>query len=319
VHRSVVHLSTERLVQAILDASGPDRTHVKVATDFISLSMGGVPTWALWRAVREAEKRDYLIIAAAGNYVRTVVWPARFDSVLAVGATNANCTPWSSTSRGSAVDVSAPGEAVCRAMLDHDAYITSVGTGTTYGTASTAGIAALWFAYHRGTPAFQALRDDHAVASTFRHLVAKTAWQPGGSHVPSGVDCHGATWDAGRFGAGIVDAAALLDAPLEEPPAPRAARAATFDDLPLFASLYDDATPRETVRADYRRLFKTDAGDGVLRFESEVMHHYVVSRDVAAALDQIAVQGDRTETAFTRARDALRARDLSARLRAALP
>lgn len=319
VHRSVVHFSTTNLVKAIKDASGSDRTRAKVPTDFISLSMGGVPTWTLWQAVKQAEAQGYLIIAAAGNYVGTVVWPARFDSVLAVGATNYGCRPWAFSSHGPAVDVSAPGESVWRAMVDEQGrYVTSMGTGTTYGAATTAGVAALWFAYHRDSEEFKRLQEDHAVARVFRHLIAKTAWQPGRGSPPPGVECDATSWRASDDGAGIIDAAKLLAAPLEEPAAPRAAAAQSVIELPLFGSLYPAGTSTEGIRTDYQRLFGSTAAPEVGRYESEIMHHYVLDRAVATALDQIAVKGDRSEAAFASVRDALRARDLSPSLRGAL-
>lgn len=318
VHRSVVHFRTANLVQSILDASGTDRTRVKVPTSFISLSMGGVPTYTLWKAVREAEARGYLIIAAAGNHVRTVVWPARFDSVLAVGATNYGCKPWKGTSRGKAVDVSAPGESVWRGIVDKGKDITSMGTGTTYGTATTAGVAALWYAYHQGDPAFTQLADSRSVARVFRHLVAKTAWRPSGTKPPN-VQCDTNRWDSGDNGDGIVDAVALLKASLDDPQARALGPASQTGilDLPLFGSLYPDGTAPQIIQDDYRKLFPAGVADPGL-FESEIMHHYTLDEDLAASLDQIAVRGDRGDAAFERARSILKARDLSPSLRTEL-
>jgi hypothetical protein len=323
VHRSVVHFDTRQLSQAIADASSDDRSRVGAATGLMSISMGGVPSWTLWRAVSNAEKRGYLIVAAAGNYVHTVVWPARFGSTIAVAATNAGCRPWAHTSAGPAVDVSAPGESVWRASLDGTRFVTGMGSGTTYATATVAGVAALWMSRYAGTPAFATLRSEGRVTEAFRQLLKETAWKPGAvpSQAPPGVVCDsGAGWSSELMGAGIVDAAALLARPLPAgtPRAP-ASPAEGLQDLPLFLSLYPGGASRDGVRADYRRLFAPGLADDVAAvFEAEVMHHYAMSREVAGALDAAVVVADRSDAAFLRARQALRRQDISDSLRAAL-
>jgi hypothetical protein len=323
VHRSVVHFDTRQLSQAIADASSDDRSRVGAPSGLMSISMGGVPSWTLWRAVTNAEKRGYLIVAAAGNYVHTVVWPARFDSTIAVAATNVGCRPWAYTSAGPAVDVSAPGESVWRASLEGSGFATGMGSGTTYATATVAGVAALWMSRHAGTPAFAALREEGRVTEVFRQLLQQTAWKPGAvpSQAPPGVACDAdASWNSGLLGAGIVDAAALIARPLPTG-APRgpAPAAAGLADLPLFVSLYPEGASLDAPRADYRRLF----GPGVTLeaaavFEAEVMHHYAMSREVAGAIDAAIAGVERSDAAFLRAREALRGQDLSDSLRAAL-
>ena len=323
VHKSVVHFDTKQMSQAIADASGGDRTRVGVATNVMSVSMGGVPSWTLWRAVTNAEKRGYLIVAAAGNYVHTVVWPARFDSTIAVASTNVGCRPWAHTSAGAAVDISAPGESVWRGAVERDGtFTTGMGSGTTFATATVAGVAALWMARYAATPEFQALRNEGRVTETFRRLLQETAWKPGAvpSQAPAGVVCDDAgPWNTGLMGAGIADAAALLAKPLPAGGPRTAAVARSLEDLPLFATLYPVGTARETVWADYRRLFTAGPDDSALgEYESEVMFHYAQSRDVAIALDQVVEAGDRSDGAFTQASEALRGADLSQQLRGAL-
>lgn len=325
VHRSVVHFDTRQLSQAITDAAGNDRTHVGTPTNLMSISMGGVPSWTLWRAVTNAEKRGYLILAAAGNYVHTVVWPARFRSTIAVAATNVGCRPWAYTSAGSAVDVSAPGESVWRASMDKDdrtKYVTGMGSGTTYATATVAGVAALWMSKYAGSSAFKELHDQGRVTETFRKLVRESSWQPGASpaRTPAGVVCDaGAAWNSRLMGAGIVDAAALLDRELPVSASRSPAPPERIEDLPLFGSLYPVDTPRAVVWADYRRLFALGPTDDSLAvYEAEVMHHYALSPDVAGAIDALVTGANRSADASLRASQALQARDLSDSLRAAV-
>ena len=59
--------------------------------------------------MRRAVAADVIVLAAAGNCVRTVVWPARYVECIAVAGTNAADGMWRGSCRGSAVDISAPG------------------------------------------------------------------------------------------------------------------------------------------------------------------------------------------------------------------
>jgi len=322
VDRSVVVLDTERLSSAIQDASGSDRTRVKVDTQVMSTSMGGLASWTLWKAVKSAEERGYLIVAAAGNYVSKVVWPARFSSVIAVAATNVGCRPWQHTSSGPSVDVSAPGESVWRASLEEDGS-PSVGMskGTTFSAATVAGVAALWLVYHADSDELRTLRERGQVTQAFRALLEATAWKPGTG--PSPVPCdEGITWNASRYGAGILGAATLVATPLEGLVLPRMLSPARFEELPLWTSLYPEETSASTVLDDYRRLFGLSASDEiepVAIFEAEILHHYAVSEAVSTAIDAVVIEGERTDEAFARIREALRAQALSARLRGSLP
>jgi hypothetical protein len=318
VGKSVIHFDTRRMTQAILDASGPDRSRVKADTQVMSISMGGVPSWALWKAVTKAESRGYLIIAAAGNYVGTVVWPARFESVISVAATNFGCRPWAHTSKGSRIDFSAPGESVWRATINGSKeFVTGMGIGTTYATATSAGVAALWIALHKGDPAFEQLRKDGRMVHAFRTLARETATRPGSADGKRS-DCDpGVGWKADEMGAGIIDAAALLSRPL--PGATRSSpRAVQLEDLPLWTSIYAPGTSRDVIVSDYQKLF--GAGDlaTVGMFEAEVMHQYATDESVQRAANRIVLGAQRDADSFGQLRAALRRADLSARLRTAL-
>jgi|GEM_PF-1671813 len=346
VNSSVINFSGKRLAQALLDASvdGPDavRPRIKVDSDLAAIAMGGPPSWALWKATRTAEQRGFLVIAAAGNYVRTVVWPARYDSVISVAAVNADCRPWAHSSRGSAVDIAAPGESVWRATIDEEeTQVTGMGKGTTYGTATTGGVAALWVAKHKGTPAYERLKQRGLLTRALRWLMQETSWRPGETRVPAGVSCRAATvWDPTRFGAGILDARALLEADLPTPASLERALAAsrersgvesdddarsaeTIDELPLWGSLYPPATSSVTAASDYEALFSESAVaeqglENLALFEAEILHHYATHESFSEAVDDVVLSGRRDTVALERVRQGLKSRALSRSLRSVL-
>jgi serine protease len=167
----------------------------------VTMSLGGIPSFALHRAVRRAVAADVIVMAAAGNCVRTVVWPARYDDCLAVAAVNDVDQPWKGSCRGPAVDVSAPGENVFRARVGDPAV--AQGQGTSFAVALTAGVAAMWLAHHGRPNLIGAARArGETLQAMFRRLVRATARRPSG-------------WDSFNMGAGVVDARALLEADLD--------------------------------------------------------------------------------------------------------
>lgn len=319
VHRTVSQFNTRNLSRAIRDVAEDSRPE---KLKLISIAMGGPPTLGMWRAVKAAEDKGVLIVSAAGNYVRTVVWPARFRSTIAVAATNVLCAPWKHSSRGSKVDISAPGESVWRATLDksHE-YINEMGKGTTFATGTTSGAAALWLAWHRDDPKLAALQQQGRVTEAFRAALQRSAWQPSGdaSKDPPGSHCETDSWDKGSYGAGILNVTGLLEAPLELP-STRGLTEQELPDLPLFSSLYPDGTNPETIRSDYRSLFGDTRGfepSDMNGFETELLHHYTDDEEVQRALDSL-VEGQRGPELNTHVRDTLLKRDLSSRLRSAL-
>jgi subtilisin family serine protease len=199
VSNLVVHFSMRRLRKAIEYAT-TEGFHV------LSMSLGGpLPNRHLRRAVREAVKDGMILVAASGNHIpfRFVVWPARYPEVICAAACNAEERPWSGSSRGEAVDISAPGESVWRAMVDTDAagaarYRVERSSGTSYAAANVAGVAALWLSHHGRNSLFQ--KYGAHLTDAFRLVLDRTA-----RDVPG--------LGAG-FGAGIVDAEAVLNEPL---------------------------------------------------------------------------------------------------------
>lgn len=223
---SVVLFSMRSLRQAIDHA-------VSKGCQVISMSLGGpTPSLALRAAVRRAVDAGTIVLAAAGNYVRIVVFPAAFDDVIAVAASNVLDKTWSGSCQGDAVDITAPGEMVWHAKVERDGasgfrFSVERSSGTSYAVATAAGVAALWVSLHGWT----ALSRRYGVANisrVFKTLLQRTCRTPKG-------------WDTKNFGPGIVDAHALLSAPL-----PDAAPARKLRD-PRRAAVAADATGLEAI------------------------------------------------------------------------
>ncbi len=223
---SVVLLSMRGLRKAIDHASAQ-------GAQVVSISLGGpLPGFGLRRAILRALDGGTIVLAAAGNEVGVVVFPAAFDEVVAVAASNIRDTPWRGSSHGIAVDVSAPGESVWRArtIRDHNGRLTfSVerGNGTSFAVATTAGVAALWLSYH-GWPKLVRKYGVANIPRVLRQLLQDTCRTPRG-------------WNTGEYGAGIVDARKLLEAKLPDAVPARKLRSATR------APVATDATGIETL------------------------------------------------------------------------
>ena len=174
----------------------------------VTMSLGGTPSRAMQRAIRQAIQSGMIVLAAAGNCVHFVVYPARYDEVIAVAGSNVNDGTWPGSCHGGAVDISAPGEKVWKAVAGPGGTSVGGGQGTSFAVAITAGVAALWLSHH-GRPKVLAAanRRRMSVQALFREVLIESA------RVPVG-------WRTSEFGAGIVDAEALLSRTLEGPVAP---------------------------------------------------------------------------------------------------
>lgn len=194
----VIHFSWRRLCAALYWAAA---NKLPVA----SMSLGG--PWggsALEDAVRHATDNGVILISAAGNHWGSVVYPACLPEVIAIAACNAVSMPWSGSSRGPEVDITAPGESVWRAKASKPGrFEIERSFGTSYATATTAGICVLWLARHGGFDALAARYGRAGVGGVFKEALLSSARKPGG-------------WDPSTMGAGIVDAKALLDVPLPQ-------------------------------------------------------------------------------------------------------
>ncbi|MBX9363224.1 S8/S53 family peptidase [Streptomyces sp. WAC04114] len=189
------------------DVAKAVRYTVQAGCQVVSLSLGGLGFNGLRAAIRHAVAQGLIVVAAAGQRVGFVVAPAVYPECVAAAASTADDRPWPSSSHGPAVDICAPGERIWVAEVDaasrppvfrvsntdHD--------GTSYATAHMAGVAALWVAHH-GHAELKARYGAEQIQSVFLHLLGTA-----GHRRPAG-------WDTGQWGAGIVDAEALLSAPL---------------------------------------------------------------------------------------------------------
>jgi serine protease len=119
----VVLLGFDRLAEAIRYATDHG-CHV------ISMSLGGVtPSGALERAIAYAVSEGVVVLAAAGNVWPWVVYPARYDQVIACAACNCQRAIWSRSASGPTVDVTAPGESVWVARPGKNAGVADDGRG----------------------------------------------------------------------------------------------------------------------------------------------------------------------------------------------
>ncbi|BCL15699.1 type VII secretion-associated serine protease mycosin [Micromonospora sagamiensis] len=103
----------------------------------VNISNGGPTTSsALTDAVRYAQSKDVVVVAAAGNAEQGdtgVLYPARLPGVIAVGATGRDGEPWSGGTRGEQIAITAPGVDVSTTAgrwsdLTEGGYVTVDGT-----------------------------------------------------------------------------------------------------------------------------------------------------------------------------------------------
>ncbi len=187
---SVARLSQIKVAQAI-DHAVNNGAHV------ITMSLGGVASLSLWLALSRAVDSGVIVLAAAGNCVGIVVWPARYDKCIAVAGTDSKDARWTGSCKGPEIDISAPAQNVYRATAPDNGVEAGQGTSA---VALVAGVAACWLAFHgRANVVSAAKQRGETVQDMFRRMAGATA------RVPDG-------WDSFNMGAGIIDAEALLKA-----------------------------------------------------------------------------------------------------------
>jgi serine protease len=235
---TVVIWDRARLADAIIRATD-------AGCHIISISMGGLPLDYLERALHYAVSNGVIVCCAAGNIfgandvLHAVVWPAHYPEALAVAASNANDQPWSGSSRGPEVDITAPGESVWHAIAEKGKPLTQVarGDGTSFAVATAAGVAALWLAYHNREKLI-ANYGKERVPGIFKHIVMTFGFR------------EIQNWKTGLFGPGIIDALKVLQAPLPAiavlPSKARPQPEAKFDQI---ASLFDDVARPQLRRS----------------------------------------------------------------------
>ena len=271
----VVLLGFDRLAEAIRYAT--DRgCHV------ISMSLGGVtPSGALERAIAYAVSEGVVVLAAAGNVWPWVVYPARYDQVIACAACNCQRGIWDKSASGAAVDVTAPGESVWVARpgptAGHADDIVDVGSGTSYAVATTAGACALWLAFH-GREALIARYGKGQVAAVFKEVLMTH-----GVDTPRG-------WKSDKHGAGILDVVGLLGAPLPATPPASGLRVRAsvvpraHNDVDRFLPYYPDIEPERVRRGLARLLGTTDRDLPIVLADlgDELLFHVATNPDVRA-------------------------------------
>jgi subtilisin family serine protease len=188
---------------------------VEKGTRFISMSMGSphfvmgrvvpIPS-SLLRAIDYAYDNGVFLICAAGNNIPNpdVVYPARLNRTIAVAGTRPDQTPWCNSSRGPEVDISAPADPIYRAERHNDgsdAY--DSGDGTSFATPQVCAAAALWMAWHAENINI-AYDEPWQPIEAFRRIMTDTATPLAGNP---------ARW-RGRWGAGLLNVAGILNAPL---------------------------------------------------------------------------------------------------------
>lgn len=196
--KSVVRIFSSNVARAVYRATQND-CHV------ISMSLGGFPSRSLHAAIEDAINRQVIVLAAAGNCVGIVVWPAKYKNCIALAATNISDKPWKGSCHGAEVAVSAPGEYVwCarrKSSTDTSHDLVDGGQGTSYATANAAGVAALWLAFHnRNVLISLCIQNGKKIQDTFKELLKSTAREPSPS------------WNSNEYGSGIINAYELLKA-----------------------------------------------------------------------------------------------------------
>ena len=181
----------------------------------LSISLGGFyPIPWLKRAVEKADREGIIVVAAAGNYLSLIgldhfiVWPARYPSVIAVAASDSDGKFWRHSSRGQAVDITAPGVGVWAATINKKEttiYTTVTRTsGTSLATSFVSGAAALFLSHH-GRDHLISLYGKSNMGKLFLYMLHHYGYT------------RPKNWNEKDYGPGILDVYNLLKAPL--PPA----------------------------------------------------------------------------------------------------
>ncbi|MGD9527055.1 MAG: S8 family serine peptidase, partial [Pseudonocardia sp.] len=215
----------------------------------VTMSLGGTPSRALKKAIQQAIQSDMIVLAAAGNCVGVVVYPARYDEVIAVAGSNVDDGTWRGSCRGGAVDITAPAEKVWKAIAGPGGTDRGGGQGTSFAVAITAGVAALWLSHHGRQKVMEAATQRQmSVQALFREVLTESARVP-------------ARWRTGDFGAGILDAEALLRRTLDGPiaPAPEVAPGgAATDTIGLLNDAWGPATASELADVAVQAQFQLE-------------------------------------------------------------
>lgn len=169
----------------------------------VSIGMGTTGFFGLDIATRKAVEDGLIVLAAAGDNPDILSAPACFDSCIGVAAVSPNLEPWAWSSAGDVVDIAAPGRGVLAATYDLEGELAQPMvaplSSTSFAACHVAGVAALWLARHSRRHLLKQYGRS-GIQSAFVHILRETASTPDG-------------WDS-RYGAGVVNAAAVVEHPL---------------------------------------------------------------------------------------------------------
>jgi hypothetical protein len=154
----VAHIRTSTIAQGLDYAR-------QIGADVVSMSMGGWPSQAWADAVNDAYEAGVVLVCAAGNHynglpMRQIVWPARFQRVVAACGIMSNGKPYADLGLGEMEGCYGPpskmGTAVAAytpnipwPILGCQNVIARHGTGTSSATPQVAAAAALWLQKHK--------------------------------------------------------------------------------------------------------------------------------------------------------------------------
>jgi serine protease len=184
------------------------RYAMKKGAHIFSISMAGpVMSDDLQLAISEAREQGMLVFCAAGQGVLSVQYPALATGTFAISGSTIDHVPWKWAAFGPKILVSAPAFDIWHSATTKNvdtgaiSYSMSKASGTTFATAYSASIAALWLSYHGRDFLIQKYGASR-IGDVFEQLVREHAHR-----TPEG-------WDSTNHGAGIIDAEALLKADL---------------------------------------------------------------------------------------------------------
>lgn len=174
---SVVLWRTGALAQAIMYAGD-------IGCEIATMSMGGVPSKAWAEAIDDAYDFGLCLVAAAGNRIlgvpRAMVWPARYERVIAVAGAMANNKPYAGLA-GAMEGCFGPDSVNATAMAAYTPNIPWAeygcpelcrlsGEGTSSATPQVAAAAALWIEKYKDV-----LPDDWRRVEAVRHALFTSA------------------------------------------------------------------------------------------------------------------------------------------------
>ncbi|HQS33660.1 MAG: hypothetical protein B7X59_10020 [Polaromonas sp. 39-63-203] len=180
----------------------------RAGVDVVNVSMATFPPYLsprARRAVNNAFEKGVILVCAGGQCVTRVLAPASYGRTIAVGGTTSKDQVWANASLGPQIDWSAPAAEIRRATIESESgpfVYRDYGDGTSYATALSTGVAALWLTHQQAQIARHYGKTWMRVCA-FKQIAKATARRPG-------------VWGPDVAGTGILDALALLTAPLPD-------------------------------------------------------------------------------------------------------